>query len=570
MGSTARARGAALNRSNPPGGSAPAHSRNRPIPAVTPDRPSSVPQKSAEQRASAAWDRGARWARLARRVGLEPEDPLLIALSGGADSVLLLHLASSARPRPPLYAVHVEHELRGAESRAEAEFCAHLCARLGVPFVRRRVSLDPRAGDLEARARRARYGALAAEARRLGLDTIATGHHADDALETLVMRWLRGTELFGLAGLKARARVAGVTVVRPLIDMRREEVREELCAGGLAWREDSSNRDLRFTRNRVRHQLLPGLRAACGADAIENLRAFGRAVETLEQRLAAATAHVSWRAPAHAAARRSAREAHLGGTLSRAELMRVVPALRRRVLWRLLSEGSGRSPSRALLEHVLSDLQAGRCARHHLPGSWVLQLRSDLLHLSPPAAALAPALPLPLPAPHPALSCLYDSDPAPGQAGVPLAVPGLVDLPDGRAVGAEWTRPPRGTDVPRSPALVELEAHAADERLALRWPRPGDRFHGLGAPGTRPLARFLADAGVPREERARVPLVFSGDELVWVAGMRPCESRRVRPSTELRLRLTLHNAAEVPRASAEIRGPLGESGATAGSTSRRR
>ena len=78
------------------------------------------------------------------------------------------------------------------------------------------------------------------------------------------------------------------------------------------------------------------------------------------------------------------------------------------------------------------------------------------------------------------------------------------------------------------------------DRLTVRWPRPGDRFHGIGAPGSRPLARFLADAGVPRAERESVPLVFVGDELVWVAGIRPAESRRVRGRTRRRLHLALH------------------------------
>ena len=202
----------------------------------------------------ATWEN--RYARLAQRVGLDPDDPVLVALSGGADSVLLLELAHRARPRPSICAVHVDHGLREEESDGDAAFCAKLCAERGVPFVRRRVHLDPDPSGLEARARTARYGALAEEAARVGASCVLTGHHADDHLETLLMRWLRGTALEGLAGLKPKVRLSlgarELIVVRPLIDMRREEVHQILTREGIAWREDSSNLDKRFTRNRVR------------------------------------------------------------------------------------------------------------------------------------------------------------------------------------------------------------------------------------------------------------------------------------------------------------------------------
>ncbi|MCH2106574.1 MAG: tRNA lysidine(34) synthetase TilS, partial [Planctomycetes bacterium] len=209
--------------------------------------------------AQPAWEN--RYARLAQRVGLDPEDPVLVALSGGADSVLLLELAHRARPRPQITAVHVDHGLRDNESDQDAGFCAKLCADRGVPFIRRRVHLDPDPSGLEARARAARYGVLAEEAARLGAKCVLTGHHADDHLETLLMRWLRGTALEGLAGLKPKVRLSlgarDLVVVRPLIDMRREEVHQILTREGIAWREDSSNKDERFTRNRIRHGLLP-------------------------------------------------------------------------------------------------------------------------------------------------------------------------------------------------------------------------------------------------------------------------------------------------------------------------
>ena len=522
----------------------------------------------------AAWS--GRWRHLARTVSLEPTAPVLVGLSGGADSTYLLHVLAAARERPPLVAVHVDHGLRGAESARDAAFCTRLCARLGVRLKVRRVSLEAEGPSLEARARAARYRALALEARRFKIGTLVTGHHADDMLETLLMRWMRGTALTGLAALRPRLELelAGValTVVRPLIGLRREEVRERLATAGLAWCEDGSNGDERFARNAVRNALLPGIERAAGSAGIENLRAFGRAVEELETHLARGTAELAWRPPRAALAHRAPDRMSLGGTLERGRLMRLPGALRRRALWRLVLEGTGRAPRRALLEALLADLARGRCTRHALPAGHTLQLRARTIELLPPERArldsLQPAatpsgsgsepeLPFPEPAdaePDRAPAAFLgvaeeravplevartpteSGRPGPGES---VAEPSSVTLGDGRRLSARRVRRDPRAPVPRGPSVVELDAGLAVEALTVRWPRPGDRFHPLGAPGSRPLRRVLADHGIPREERARVPLVLAGERIVWVAGVRPAEPARVILPAAERLRLEL-------------------------------
>ena len=115
-----------------------------------------------------------------------------------------------------------------------------------------------------------------------------------------------------------------------------------------------------------------------------------------------------------------------------------------------------------------------------------------------------------------------------------------IPLADGRRLSAELLTPAPGTPVPRNGSAVELDAEGLPQGpLELRLPRPGDRFHPLGSPGARPLRRYLADRGIPREERPRIPLVCAGDELLWVCGHAPCERRRVHSATRQRLRLTL-------------------------------
>lgn len=492
-----------------------------------------------------------RWARLAARLDLPSQPRLLVALSGGADSVLLAHLVAAANPPLDVVCVHVDHGLRGAESQADARFCESLCRSLGLPFLLRFAELDPECPSLEATAREARYRILLHEARRTTPPRLVlTGHHADDALETLLMRWMRGHGLASMAGLRERTELVGetagdftrapnlapVTVLRPLIAMRRSEVRRILKDRGLAWREDSSNDNRRFFRNRLRHGLLAQVEALSGDEGLANLESFSRAVESLEDRLASATAHLAWHKPAFADATFAKPDQHPGGEIPRRSLVALSQPLLRRALWRLITEGVGQSPSRALIELIADDLQTARCGRHNLPGGWHLVLRSSRIQLIPPARTNAAE-----PEPSPIQQSLMPW----AEPDVPrwlLAIPGIVTLPDGRRLSAEIERAPHLADLPRGPREVLLDADTLLEPLMIRWPESGDRFHPLGAPGSKPLRRFLSDVGIPREERHQIPLVFSAGSIVWAAGLRPADANRVRASTKRVLRLTLHPA----------------------------
>jgi tRNA(Ile)-lysidine synthase len=331
-----------------------------------------------------------------------------------------------------------------------------------------------------------------------------------------------------------------VRIVRPLLFLRREEVRALLSERGLVWREDSSNADARFTRSRVRHGFLPFVRELGGETALEELRAFSRTVEELESEFASATAHLVWQPPAYAAAVRGPEERALGGVLARGELMALARPLARRVLWRLLTEGSGAAPSRTVLERVLVDLASGRCTRTSLSRGWTLLLRAHELVLLPPRKTPAPPGPAreaveQLLLPFPSSGPIALASPA-----LTLGVPGIVTLADGRRLSAENGRVPPGTPVRYAGLEVELDGAELGGPLGVRFPLPGDRFHPLGAPGSKALGRFLAARGVPREERAEVPLVTAGSEILWVAGIAPGERRRVRAHTAWRLHLALH------------------------------
>ena len=194
---------------------------------------------------------------------------IAVALSGGADSVSLLcvlrHLKQQHGGSGRLLALHIDHQLRGVESAADAQWCREFCESLSVPLevvTCDTAQLAMESGDgIEAAARAERYRLLTAAAERDGIRYLATAHTRDDQVETVLFRVLRGTGLRGLAGIpRSRALTPSLTLVRPLLDCSREMVVSYLSELGQTYRTDGSNTDRQFARNRLRHDLLPLLR----------------------------------------------------------------------------------------------------------------------------------------------------------------------------------------------------------------------------------------------------------------------------------------------------------------------
>ncbi len=420
-----------------------------------------------------------------------PGERVLVGVSGGADSVALLHLLHAVAPTIPctLSAAHLDHAIR-PESAQEAEFVARLCAGLDVPFSSARIDVPALAMErrqgLEEAARQARREFLGEVAAREGCARIALGHHRDDQAETVLHRLLRGSALSGLAAM----RPVNGPVIRPLLTFSRQQIRDFLATLAIPFVEDASNLDIAFTRNRIRHQLLP-LMGTFNPRIAEHLARFSERLaceegywEGEEQRLLATLGEVGAE----------------GVRLDRSGLLALHPAVRRRVLRRALLtvRGDLQGVAACHLEALYGMLGSERPqAELALPRAWAGRRYGELwLRRTPPENA-AP------------FSLL-------------VAGPGNYPLPGGGELRVELAVAAQGEE-----EGVEFDAGRVVFPLLVRSPRPGDRFRPAGLGGGKKLKDFLIDAKVPRERR-RSLLLVEESEILWVVGMRRCAGRRPR------------------------------------------
>ncbi|MBV8841848.1 MAG: tRNA lysidine(34) synthetase TilS, partial [Bryobacterales bacterium] len=231
-------------------------------------------------------------ATISRHRMLSPADRVIVAVSGGPDSVCLLDVLTELAPRLNVTISgvgHLNHKLRGDESDQDEEFVRAVAQRCGIEFHREEVDLRG-AGNLEQAARQARRAFFNRLTQAGVANRIATGHTRDDQAETVLFRLIRGSGPNGIAGILP---VTAEGLIRPLLDIARSDIREYLMSRGLAWREDSTNRDIRFSRNRIRHELLPQLAREWNPRIAEALARFADITQEEERWWAAEIGRVA-------------------------------------------------------------------------------------------------------------------------------------------------------------------------------------------------------------------------------------------------------------------------------------
>ena len=407
---------------------------------------------------------------------------MLIAVSGGGDSMALLHLLAEVAPSRALdlRAVHFDHGLR-VGSAAEAETVRHWCEGLGVPCVVGRAD-DPGAGQASYRA--ARYAFLRAERRRAGADRVALAHQLDDHVETLLHRLVRGTGVRGLRGIPPRRG----SFVRPLLAFGRAELRSELERRGVSWLTDPSNEDPGYTRSRIRHHLIPRLLPVAGdiEGWVRLSLDAARADRGLEARAAAALGRIVAFDPADEG----------GAQIARFRLAAYDRAVQARML-RILARNQGfdlsRGGTRSGVEFIRRGVSGGGV---DLAEGLRLTREFDRLRLGPTIG-------------EPVDRELEIGDRCPGEGRVRLG---------GRTYEVRWGSAGRvDTSASRWWWSVELAADALVFPLRLRGPCPGDRIRTRA--GTRKLKKLWSERRVPRSRRGQVPVLATADgTVVWVAG----------------------------------------------------
>lgn len=464
---------------------------------------------------------------VSRHAMIRPGDRIGVGVSGGADSVAMLHLLNELRANLgiSIFVLHFHHQLRGAEADEDERFVKTLAEEFHFKFVpgRADVAAEARrnAWNLEDAARRMRYQFFSSAAAAEGLKSIAVAHTADDQAETVLAHLLRGTGPTGLAGIYP---VAG-RVIRPLLDIGREELREYLRAVGRAWREDSTNQDTSRMRSRIRHQLLPVLRrdfepltvlrVARLAGLAREEESFWRALET-ERFDALASRDASGNLSLKIADLLSPlpQVARPGAAAGRAPESRPAStlALARRLVRRIVAElvGSSRNLTARHVQDVLDLAEKSQSgARLELPGIVVRRVFDRLVFSAVPAAA--------------EFAARLKAGAGRDEFEYSVAPPGSSET--SYIVVAEIRRrfDLKMVDWPAASGETISYRGALDfERL--RWPltlrswRPGDAYRPHGHLRVRKLKRLFLESRVPLGARAAWPVLTSGGQLVWASG----------------------------------------------------
>jgi tRNA(Ile)-lysidine synthase len=446
-------------------------------------------------------------------------DKVVLAVSGGADSVCLAYVMAGLRRQLniELHIAHLNHRLRGAESDADAEYVTGLAKRLGisVTVASRDVKQYQKQHrlSLEEAAREVRYGFLADVVGEVGAKAIMTGHTADDNIETILMHLIRGSGTRGMRGLLPVSRWGSgdknLTIIRPLLELGREDTTAYCRRRRLKPRTDTSNFSTEPLRNKIRHNLLPELKKYNPQIGEALLRTACIAADDLDY-IETAAAQVQ----------EGIIDIGPGQVIIRKKKFLSLPsALQRQLLRTSIAAllGSLKDIEAGHIEEIIKTLKKPAGKVIGLPFGLNFAIEYDRYILAPDASELCPF-------------------PEPEQEFF-LKIPGETKH-SGWEIEAGIIDKPEGYEKETDGFTACFDYKQTGNRISVRSRLPGDRFQPLGMKQPKKLNVFMIDARIPQAWRRRVPIVCSEKQVIWVAGWRIDERARVRPDTRKVLKIT--------------------------------
>jgi tRNA(Ile)-lysidine synthase len=456
---------------------------------------------------------------------LKKGDRILTAVSGGPDSVALLHLLLRLAPKWELKigVAHLNHCLRGAESDRDAEFVADLAAKLNLPCYSDAIDVrgDPAflKLSLEATARNIRYDFFDRICRRSGYGKIALGHQRNDNAELMLMFLFRGSGLMGFSGIPP-AREG--RIVRPLIETDRNELVAFLNENAISYQIDKSNRDMRFLRNRIRNEMIPYIQACYNPGIVGTLNRFSKIVRSENEWMDEIIQPIFENALVSTDKQRL--------VLSISAFSEFPQAVRRRVIRSAIARIKG-----DLLRISFSHVEAAR---------YIAERRQGPAHLMMPDGIRIQRdknLLIFYQIAEPAQNRRQKFEPA--QQPFFYWVTGTGECVTIYETGAVLTFSEMSTEFSvmnlccNKIALLDMDT--LNFPLTVRNIQPGDRFNPLGMTGTQKIAKYLVDHKIERSERLQCPVILSGEQIIWLAGYRINGRFKVTPSTRKVLRIEM-------------------------------
>ena len=447
---------------------------------------------------------------------------VLVAISGGADSVALLNVLVRLKHQgvinTELAAGHVNHDLRGNESDGDSEFVSELGDRLGIEVLTSSVDTTEYAKEnklsIETAGRDLRFGALCEMASKAGAETIATAHHKDDNAETMIHRLMRGTGFRGLGGIWLRRQFGGIKVVRPLLCVSREEIESYCNDNGFTWRTDRTNAETVYTRNKIRHLLLPAIQKESKGDISEKLFELSVKSQKLYTKV---EAHAEQAFSEMIIEMNSNRLVLDRNSLSQLYRLTAVEVVRRAIT----SIGSGeRDLTQEHYDRIIAlaaDNSSGKVIE--LPNGFIAKAEYDKLSF-----------------------CKEQKTEQVFFSAADLNIPGMTVIGDAKIEAKVLDAGDCDIEKFKQDKNSSVEWFDLDKIkgcLKVRRRQEGDKFRPIGGAGVKKIGKFLTADKVPSDFRDKTLIVEDDEKIIWLAPVRASELTKVMKKTVRVLQLSI-------------------------------